>query len=84
MLQLRRELGSCLDLAKQVAKREVLKQKCVAQNRELAEARLNFVRLKRDNRSLGERGDEGLLYDKEQKVRKKKPPAISLSITTTA
>lgn len=84
MLQLRRELEGCLDLARQVVKRETLKRRCVAQNHELADARLKLVQLKRDNRGIGERGDEGLLFDKEQKIRKKKPPPISLSVVTSA
>ncbi|EJD52586.1 hypothetical protein AURDEDRAFT_158321 [Auricularia subglabra TFB-10046 SS5] len=84
MLQLQRELATCLDLARLVAKRETLKQRCVAQNHELADARLKLVQLKRDHRGIGERGDEGLLFDKEQKIRKKKPPPISLSVVTSA
>ena len=81
MLQLRKELNTCLDIAKLVAKREVQKRQQVLDTHAVADARLELAHLKRAHPVLGDRTDELLLFDKEPRPRKRKP-TVSLSINT--
>ncbi|KAH7108072.1 hypothetical protein BKA62DRAFT_764144 [Auriculariales sp. MPI-PUGE-AT-0066] len=84
LLQLRKELNACLDVARLVAKREVQKRELVAEIHSVADLRIDLAQAKLANPTLGDRTDEMLLYEKEPRQRKRKPPIVSLSINTAA
>lgn len=63
------ELQYPLELARSILLRETLKKECTDQSQDIWEKRLAFVELKREF-SFNDKGDEGLLIDKERPAKK--------------
>jgi hypothetical protein len=66
LVRLQSELSVSLELAKFVVEREKLKKESAKQSQNVWEKRLNVAELKRKFPSLGDKGDEELLQDKER------------------
>ncbi|KAF8647382.1 hypothetical protein AX16_006754 [Volvariella volvacea WC 439] len=76
--RLQAELSRPLELAQMILNRESMKKELMQQAQTIWEKRLAFVDLKRKYPSLGDKGDEELLVDKERPAKKSEISRIKL------